>query len=157
MESLGGDYIVKEIAINATPAEVWAAITSARAIAETYFGALIPRVNFNPVIGEEWEISFEFEDTHYKIGGTVFGVEPQKRLVYSFKWIEGEQEEETKEMFKLVTMVEWELNPMGPKRTRLTLKHSGWEAQPEEREEHDAHWAGILGRLRAYIESRSKK
>lgn len=77
------------------------------------------------------------------VAGEVLEVEPGHRFAHSWAW-EGAEPGG-------VTTVEWTVEPLPDRGSRVRLVHSGWEASGGDataRDEHEAYWTGYLDDLR---------
>ena len=131
--------------LNAPPAKVWAAWTSAEKIvywfgpAQTQDGSV--RAELDVRVGGRYRASFITADGEYhEVGGVYREVIPNQRLVFSWAW------HSTPERESLVTV---SLKPDGAG-TLLTLQHEQFFDQAAA-DGHRNGWTGSLKRLEKFV------
>jgi uncharacterized protein YndB with AHSA1/START domain len=131
--------------LNAPPAKVWAAWTSAEKIthwfgpAQTKDGSV--RATLDVRVGGRYRASFTTADGEYhEVGGVYREVVPNRRLVFSWAW------HSTPERESLVTV---SLKPHGAG-TLLTLQHEQFFDQAAA-DGHRNGWTGSLDRLEKFV------
>jgi uncharacterized protein YndB with AHSA1/START domain len=133
-----------ECEIDASPEEVWRALTSPATIREFMFGSEV-RTDWKPGSPITW--SGEFEGKSYEDKGEIVTVEPGRTLeVTHFSPLSG-QEDKPENYHR----VRYELQPVDGGRTRvgLTQDNSG---SAEEAEHSGATWQAMLEGLKKVVE-----
>ncbi|RYE21391.1 MAG: SRPBCC domain-containing protein [Sphingobacteriales bacterium] len=131
------------ITINATPAQVWDAVTNPDKIKEYFFGTTTT---------SDWKegsaINFkgQYEGTEYEDKGTIIKAEPNKVFQYSY-WSSMGGSEDTPDNYAIIT---YTITPEADA-TRLEVLQEG--ANSEEAREHSvALWAGVLKSMKDMLE-----
>jgi uncharacterized protein YndB with AHSA1/START domain len=135
---------VYQVYIQATPDQVWEAITTSRFTTQYYFRSTIE---------SDWKAGSPYtmrnpEGTEVFIDGTVLEAVPGRRLVQTFnaRWdpeLAGEKE----------TRVTWELEALGDA-TKLTLTHDGFAADSKLfAGVDDGGWSQILSGMKTVLET----
>ena len=139
--------VLKEYSYNGTPEQVWKAITDKNEMGKWYFHL----EKFIPEIGFEFHFWGGTEERQYLHNCRITEVIQGKKLchTWSYEGIPGE------------TILCFEIESEGAKRTKLTLSHSGFETFPADNPDldpknFDEGWTYILGTsLREYLEKNS--
>jgi uncharacterized protein YndB with AHSA1/START domain len=144
-----GNEIRKVVEIDASPETVFRAISDPKELTNWFPDA----VTFEPRAGGKFRFSF-YKDSARGCGkrdgdsvneGKILEFVPNKKLVYTWKWDGTPNFPET--------VVTWELEQMGPNKTRLKLTHSGFTGmEPSNKgfQDHNEGWSMHLDLLVAY-------
>ncbi len=144
-----GNEIRKVVEIDASPETVFKALSDPKELTNWFPDA----VTFEPRAGGKFKFSF-YKDSARACGdrdgnafneGKILEFVPNKRLVYTWKWLDTPDFPET--------VVTWELEQMGPNKTRLKLTHSGFTGkEPSNKgfQDHNEGWSMHLNLLAAH-------
>ncbi|NHH98716.1 hypothetical protein DYY66_1618 [Candidatus Nitrosotalea sp. FS] len=144
-----GNEIRKTIEIDASPETVFKALSDPKELTNWFPDA----VTFEPRAGGKFKFSF-YKDSARACGnrdgnsfneGKILEFVPNKKLAYTWKWVDTPNFPET--------IVTWELEQMGPNKTRLKLTHSGFtgkEPSNKSFQDHNEGWSMHLNLLAEY-------
>lgn len=128
--------LIVERTFNATPAQVWKAITDPEAMRIWYFD--VP--NFKAQIGFEFQFNVHYNGTDYRHLCKVTAAVPEKKLAYTWRYADKPGD----------SLVTFEIIAEGASKTRLKLTHEGLETFPAEpsyrRENFEGGWNDLIGR-----------
>ena len=134
------DIVVEDV-VPQPPEKVWKALTTAELIGRW----LMPN-DFEPVVGKRFTFKTRpMGDWDGVVHCEVLEVEPQRRLVYSWR---GGSDTNAKYGSRLDSVVTWTLQPEGSG-TRLRLVHAGFRS-PDNDAAYDAMspgWGRIMARI----------
>lgn len=144
-----GNEIRKTVEIGASPEVVFRALSDPKELTNWFPDAAV----FEQRVGGKFKFSFFKDSTSDSCGrdkdyfneGKILEFVPNKKIVYTWKWIDTEDFPET--------IVTWELEPLGKDKTRLTLTHTGFtgkEPSHKSAEDHNRGWSMHLDKLVAY-------
>lgn len=147
--------------IDATPRQVWRALTDPGYIA-LYFDGAGPRSNWRPGAPVEWcvESGEPFRDWGQRVLESV----PEQRLSYSWHDYEAEMAESftdwtgdelERSCREPVSTVTFDIEPVGRFTTKLTMVHDGLAEGSRMLAGVSAGWPQILSRLKTVLEDRS--
>jgi uncharacterized protein YndB with AHSA1/START domain len=131
---------VYSIFINATPEQVWAAITKPEFTERYFYGVRIEVRDgrrYSSMGGLDWDEE-------------VLEADPPRRLVH--RWVSAYDPEMAAEEPSRVT---WELEPQGEGTTKLTVVHDGLEAAPKTAAGVAGGWSYVLSNLKTLLETGS--
>lgn len=132
------------VRVDASPDEVWRAITDPALIAKYFFGAKVES-DWHPGTPITW--SGEYEGTEYHDHGTILEVLLRERLVHThFSPLSGR--EDVPENYHTLT---WSLEPDGDG-TRLTLTQDN-NHDYDEVDRNEKNWHEVLEGLKGVVES----
>jgi len=130
---------VYTMVVQATPEEVWDALTRADIVKRYYFG-------FD--LAANLEAGGSYSLNHPKSGpqidGEILEIEPPRRLVQTFRFVNGDDPP---------SRVTWELEPWGKNGTVLTLVHDGFESETDTYKGVDGGWPAIVSGLKTWLET----
>ena len=144
-----GNVIRKTIEIDASPETVFKALSDPKELTNWFPDA----VTFEPRAGGKFKFSF-YKDSVRACGnregdsfneGKILEFVPNKKLAYTWKWVDTPNFPET--------IVTWELEQMGPNKTRLKLTHSGFTGKEPDNKSFQGHnegWSMHLNVLAEY-------
>ena len=130
--------IVLELETAADAMTAWAALTEPAEVARWFAGV-------TPVDGIGSPYRIDFGDGS-AAAGRVRGLEPGHRLAYTWAW-EGEDDGP-------ITLVTWEVEPLGGGGSHVRLTHDGWTeagADAATRDDHADYWEGYMEALGAVL------
>jgi uncharacterized protein YndB with AHSA1/START domain len=134
-----------ETEIDASPAEVWTALTDPEQIKQYMFGSQV-ETDWKPGSPIVWK--GEFEGKHYEDKGEIVEIEPQRRLkVTHFSPLSGD--EDRPENYHTVL---YELEQHNDK-TRVSLTQDN-NSSEEAAEHSKANWEKMLAGLKQVVEGR---
>jgi uncharacterized protein YndB with AHSA1/START domain len=131
---------VYSIFINATPEQVWAAITKPEFTERYFYGVRIEVRDgrrYSSMGGLDWDEE-------------VLEADPPRRLVH--RWVSAYDPEMAAEEPSRVT---WALEPQGEGTTKLTVVHDGLEAAPKTAAGVAGGWSYVLSNLKTLLETGS--
>jgi len=144
------DDVCVEISIGAPPDEVWAALTTPKALKAFFFGA---EVITDWVVGHQIRFRGEWKGKTYEDKGTILAFEPGRRLAYSH-WSPMSGDADIPENFHYVW---FDLHPSG-NGTRVELRQShtpgGRQPSAAARAEFTNNWTRVLAGLKETVERR---
>lgn len=131
--------------IEATPAEVWVFLASGSGLLA--WAGHSDSIELEPFVGGRYEERGRFDDSPYRLVGTVLAYDPERELAFSLRLVD-----ESGDGWPTDTEVRIRLQPTA-KGTRVTLDHSGFERLRGDRarrafEGFRSGWDGGLERLR---------
>ncbi len=135
--------IVKEVTIDASPSQVWKALTEPQQIVKWF----MPADDFVPQVGKTFHMRGKKDGVDYPHTHTITEIIPEKKLAYTWKF-DGHPGE---------TLVTYSLEEAEGK-TKLTLTHSGWENVEKQhpvlsRNDYNGGWTYLIGTsLKAHVE-----
>jgi uncharacterized protein YndB with AHSA1/START domain len=138
-------YIAEaEIEVNATPAQVWTALTDPELIAKYFFGTQV-QTDWQPGSPIVWK--GEYQGNKYEDKGEILEVQPNRLLRFThFSPMTGQPDEP--QNYHTLT---YELDDRGG-RTRVFLSQ-GNNASAEEAEHSTANWETVLKGLKETVEA----
>lgn len=117
----------------ASPAEAWRALVDPERVAEWFTSA-------TPAAGVGSPYRLDFGDS--AVTGVVTRLVPGRLFAYTWAWEDVEP--------RVETLVSWEVEPLPGARSRVTLRHEGWDeagADRAARDEHEGYWVDYLDEL----------
>jgi uncharacterized protein YndB with AHSA1/START domain len=139
--------LVRRIA--ARPSIVFAALTTADSVAAWWGPEDVPAIltEVDARVGGAFRIRFPTLDgEEHEAVGEYLEVVPPRRLVMTWRWVEGGVEEE----LEGVSRIEFELRPIDGG-SELTVTHADLRNEPSAAI-HEAGWVGTLARLNRLLE-----
>lgn len=97
-------------------------------------------MDIDPRVGGHYRLIIDTPDFKSRCEGVFSIVEPNERLVYSWRWQNDEEETEIDVRFDKV-----------PEGTRVTIVHSGFEKE-QSRTNHDHGWDSYMDGLEAFLD-----
>lgn len=129
---------------------VWEACTNPKALARWFGPEHAPANSFVADVrpGGKWRACLRVGDAQAPlyVSGRYLAIDPQSRLVYSFRW-EGDNHEDGPGVDTEVTMA---FEALSVRRTRVTIRQVGL-GSTQSRQGHQQGWEGCLLRLEKYL------
>lgn len=133
-----------EIEVNASPADVWEALTNPAMVKQYFFGV---DLESSWEVGSSITYRGEWEGQMFEDKGNILAIEPQQSLVCSY-WSAAFGTEDSPENYQKIT---YTLTEIEPGKTKLAITQEGSPTQ-ESADSSKKNWDMVLGGLKELVE-----